>query len=408
MTPHDPGGRWIRMLDRWLHRPLPAPSKRWRRGPWREGAFSSRLRSPRLTSHLGLAIAVSFGICFTTGLISHLIQQPPGWFTWPSRPVQLYRVTQGLHVATGLALIPLVAAKLWSVYPRLFGWPPARDRAHALERLSVALLVAAALFEIVTGVLDIALWYTPMPFFFTTAHYWTAWLAVGALLTHVGVKLPVIRAALRRGRGGAAAGGGLTRRGLLAAVAAAAGVITVSTVGQTVAPLSRVSVLAPRLPRTGPQDLPVNKSALTAGVTDRARDAGYRLQVTGPAGTRALSLAELVALPQHTVDLPITCVEGWSAGATWTGVRMRDLAVLSGVDPDRAEAYLESLQRGGRYRASTVAPPHLRDPLTLLALRLRGEPLHLDHGYPCRLIAPNRPGVMQTKWVARIAFRQVR
>ena len=45
---------------------------------------------------------------------------------------------------------------------------------------------------------------------------------------------------------------------------------------------------------------------------------------------------------------------------------------------------------------------HTADPLTLLALRLNGETLALDHGYPCRLIAPNRPGVLQTKWVPRL------
>ena len=42
------------------------------------------------------------------------------------------------------------------------------------------------------------------------------------------------------------------------------------------------------------------------------------------------------------------------------------------------------------------------DPLSLLALDLDGDPLSLDHGYPCRLIAPSRPGVLQTKWVRRI------
>jgi DMSO/TMAO reductase YedYZ molybdopterin-dependent catalytic subunit len=55
-----------------------------------------------------------------------------------------------------------------------------------------------------------------------------------------------------------------------------------------------------------------------------------------------------------------------------------------------------------------VATPHLRDPWTLIALRLGGEPLALDHGYPARLIAPNRPGVMQTKWVGRITVRDSR
>ena len=41
-------------------------------------------------------------------------------------------------------------------------------------------------------------------------------------------------------------------------------------------------------------------------------------------------------------------------------------------------------------------------PDTLLALDIKGEPLHLEHGFPARIIAPNRPGVLQTKWVSRI------
>jgi DMSO/TMAO reductase YedYZ molybdopterin-dependent catalytic subunit len=45
---------------------------------------------------------------------------------------------------------------------------------------------------------------------------------------------------------------------------------------------------------------------------------------------------------------------------------------------------------------------HARDRMTLIALRVNGEPLHADHGYPCRLIAPSRPGVLQTKWLSRI------
>ncbi len=33
---------------------------------------------------------------------------------------------------------------------------------------------------------------------------------------------------------------------------------------------------------------------------------------------------------------------------------------------------------------------------------LDGETLALDHGYPCRLIAPDRPGVYQTKWLGTL------
>jgi hypothetical protein len=394
-----------RAANRWVQAPLPQPPAALRRGPLRPGAFGSELRSPRLTSLLGVALAVAFSVCFGTGLISHFIQHPPAWFWWPSRPVGLYRVTQGLHVTTGLAAVPLLGAKLWSVYPRLFGWPPARNLAHAVERASIAALVAASLFQLISGILNVSRWYAPMPFFFTAGHYWSAWLAVGALLVHIGVKLPVIRHALARVTPERVEAGGLTRRGLLGTVGAAAGVITLATAGQTVAPLAPVSVLAPRRPGTGPQHLPVNKTAAGAGVRDLLFDPGYRLTLAGPGRTLSLALPELVGLPQHTVVLPISCVEGWSATATWTGVRLRDLVALLGVDPERAEVVVESLETRGRYRAATVPPSHTRDPFTLIALRLNGEVLHPDHGYPARLIAPNRPGVLQTKWVARITVR---
>jgi DMSO/TMAO reductase YedYZ molybdopterin-dependent catalytic subunit len=113
----------------------------------------------------------------------------------------------------------------------------------------------------------------------------------------------------------------------------------------------------------------------------------------------------LNALPQHTAELPIACVEGWSSGAVWGGIRLRDLVMLAGGDPERATVLVESLQRHGRYRTGTVPPEHVRDPLTLIALRIGGQVLHPDHGYPARLIAPNRPGVLQTKWVGRISVR---
>jgi len=62
-----------------------------------------------------------------------------------------------------------------------------------------------------------------------------------------------------------------------------------------------------------------------------------------------------------------------------------------------------SLQESGPFRQTRLPAGFVADEDTLLALRLDGEPLSLDHGYPCRLIAPNRPGVMQTKWVASLA-----
>ena len=81
-------------------------------------------------------------------------------FSWPTHPVWLYRVNQGVHVTLGLVLIPILLAKLWSVLPKLFEWPPLRGPAHALERLSLLLLVGGVVFEFVTGILNIQQWYT--------------------------------------------------------------------------------------------------------------------------------------------------------------------------------------------------------------------------------------------------------
>ena len=104
---------------------------------------------------------------------------------------------------------------------------------------------------------------------------------------------------------------------------------------------------------------------------------------------------------QTTASLPIACVEGWSAGATWTGVPVRDLLARVGA-PARSQVIVRSLQQTGTERYSYLQPNFTDDPHTLIALRLHGQTLSLDHGFPCRLIAPDRPGVLQTKWVGRL------
>ena len=80
----------------------------------------------------------------------------------------------------------------------------------------------------------------------------------------------------------------------------------------------------------------------------------------------------------------------------------RDLLALVGADRTGRRSPSSRCSRTARTGPPPSTPPHARDPLTLLALRLGGEPLHPDHGYPCRLIAPNRPGVLQTKWVGAL------
>ena len=82
---------------------------------------------------------------------------------------------------------------------------------------------------------------------------------------------------------------------------------------------------------------------------------------------------------------------------------MGDLLALAGA-PRGAQVRVESPDES-LYGRSELNRGHAADPDTLLALLLNGEPLHPDHGAPLRLIGPNRPGVMQTKWVTRLVVR---
>jgi DMSO/TMAO reductase YedYZ molybdopterin-dependent catalytic subunit len=263
-------------------------------------------------------------------------------------------------------------------------------------------LVGGAIFMLFTGLANINLWY-PWPFNFRTSHYWVAWITIGALVVHVGAKFALTRSVVRRRRPPHIVDAATPdRRAFLGLVAGGAGLLTLVTVGQTVWPLRKLALLAPRRPDTGPQGFPVNRSAVAAGVVEAARDPAYRLVVEGDVPRSVeLTLDELRALPQHTATLPIACVEGWSASRTWRGVPVRDLLEMAGARPD-ARVRVHSLQRRLAYASSDLDPDQARDRDTLLALEVDGERLHLDHGYPVRLIGPDRPGVMQTKWVSRL------
>ncbi len=268
---------------------------------------------------------------------------------------------------------------------------------------------------IFSGVANIAQWY-PWRFAFPAAHYWVAWVTMGALLAHVGAKWAIARRALamrsRRpplaeadpalGTSAEGAGAGLSRRGFLLTTGAAAGALTLVTVGQTVRPLRRLALLAPRDPDVGPQGRPVNRSAANAGVIESARSPDYRLRVDGQvAHPLALTVDELEAMAVHHSTLPIACVEGWSYSATWRGVRLVDLLRLAGARPG-ASVRVESLEADSPYRASFIDSGQAHSGNTLLATHLDRQRLDLDHGYPLRLIGPDRPGVNQTKWVTRV------
>ncbi|MEP6462337.1 MAG: molybdopterin-dependent oxidoreductase [Frankiaceae bacterium] len=429
----------LRELFEALREGVPAPP-----GPFRRRFWRSPIRGPWLTAVFGLVLLGGITIVFLTGLLSYAAYNPglagndktPGkgllgfyLFSWPTHPYWLYRLVQGVHVTLGLVLIPVLLAKLWSVIPKLFDWPPVRSVAQALERGSLLLLVGGAVFEFVTGVLNIQYWYV-FPGSFYALHFYGAWVFIAAFAAHVTLKFPRMVTALRSRRfrdelrintavtrpeppdpddlvSPNPAAPTMSRRGALGLVGAGSLTLLAVSVGQSLGgPLRRTALLAPRgtEPGSGRNGFQVNRTAGAAGITAAATGPDWRLVLAGGPRTVSLSRAELLAMPQHLAHLPIACVEGWSTpNQAWSGVRLRDLARFAGM-PDPASVRVESLERGGAFGRATLRGNQVMDGDSVLALRVNGADLSADHGYPARVIVPANPGVHNTKWVTRMTF----
>ncbi|MGQ0624988.1 MAG: molybdopterin-dependent oxidoreductase [Sporichthyaceae bacterium] len=414
-------------------------------GPFRAGFWRSPIRGPWITSVLGALLLIGIPVMFATGMLSYLAYNPwlPGNderhgsgvltfipFHWPASPAWGYRFTQGLHVCLGVILIPVLLAKLWSVIPKLFAWPPVRSPAHALERLSLFLLVGGALFTFATGLLNIQYWYR-FPGSFYVLHFYGAWVFIAAFFAHAALKIPLMVATLRARPLRAElrvdlartepepypedglvssdpAPPSVSRRGVLGLVGAGSAAMAVVMAGQSIGgPLRRISVLAPRggfTEGSGPNDFQVNITAGEAQITASQVGAGWRLELAGGRARVVLTRDQLLAMTLYTANLPIACVEGWSTGnQRWEGVRLRDLAALAGSQ-DPGSVFVESLQSGGSFSRGRLAGNQIAHPDSLLALRVNGVDLSMDHGFPARVIVPNNPGVRNTKWVNRLTF----
>ncbi|WP_078959986.1 molybdopterin-dependent oxidoreductase [Streptomyces sp. NRRL B-24085] len=406
------------------------------RSPFTPSFWRSPLRGPWLTSVLGVVLLGGITVLFVTGLLSYAAYNPGlspvndktpdkgvlGFylFSWPTDPHWLYRLTQGIHVTLGITLIPVLLAKLWSVVPKLFTLPPARSLAHALERISLLLLVGGALFEFVTGVLNVQLDYV-FPGSFYPLHFYGAWVFFAAFVAHAVLKTPLALRNLRRIRELPSRADELvspdpaeptvSRRGALWFVGGGSLLLFLTTAGRSFdGVLRRTALLAPHgggEPASGPGGFQINKTAAYAGIDPAETGAeAWRLVVTGRDGrTVRLSRAELLQLPLHSAALPIACVEGWSTSDQWwRGVRLRDLAALVGYEDDPPDLFVESLQRHGAFRRAALRANQVADPRSLLALSVNGADLTPDHGHPARIIVPAAPGVLNTKWVARLTF----
>ena len=134
--------------------------------------------------------------------------------------------------------------------------------------------------------------------------------------------------------------------------------------------------------------------------------AGWSLAVTGlVARPLSLTLDDLERLPRTRTRVRHHCVEGWSAVASWEGVRLAEIARIAGMDP-RAR-YVEFRSFDADYWSSWDLASALH-PQTILAYGMDGARLPLEHGAPLRLYSAVKLGYKMVKYLTEVSFLPVR
>jgi DMSO/TMAO reductase YedYZ molybdopterin-dependent catalytic subunit len=128
----------------------------------------------------------------------------------------------------------------------------------------------------------------------------------------------------------------------------------------------------------------------------------WRLEVTG-AVKRPLSLtvADLMKLRRTTHRVNHYCVEGWTAVAVWSGVRLSEIARLVEPTSDANYVDFESFDSGYHESWDIDSAMHRQ---TLIVYGMDGHLLGADHGAPARVHSPVKLGYKSTKYLTRVVF----
>jgi DMSO/TMAO reductase YedYZ molybdopterin-dependent catalytic subunit len=144
----------------------------------------------------------------------------------------------------------------------------------------------------------------------------------------------------------------------------------------------------------------------TLPVWDVATRGVWRLEIGGMVRKPLqLSLTDLAALPRTGYKLDHFCVEGWTAVATRTGVRLADIAQLAGVQP--GAHYVDFQSFDDNYHESWDIESAMH-PQTLIVYAQDGRYLNASWGAPARVYSPVKLGYKNTKYLTKIMFLPTR
>ncbi|WP_033923540.1 molybdopterin-dependent oxidoreductase [Sphingomonas sp. 37zxx] len=134
--------------------------------------------------------------------------------------------------------------------------------------------------------------------------------------------------------------------------------------------------------------------------------ADWRVRIDGlMARPQALSIAQLLSMPQRAQITRHDCVEGWSAIGKWQGPQLSTVLNAAGLS-DRARFLVfhcaDAYSGGTRPYYESIDLVDAFHPQTILALGLNDERLGIGHGAPVRLRVERHLGYKHAKYVERI------
>ena len=137
-------------------------------------------------------------------------------------------------------------------------------------------------------------------------------------------------------------------------------------------------------------------------IWDEKQRGVWRLEVSGAVRRPLLlTLDDLQKLPRKTQKVNHYCVEGWTAVAIWSGVRLSDIARAAQITSDANYVDFESFDDGYHESWDIDSAMHRQ---TLVAYGMDGHYLGPDHGAPARVHSPIKLGYKNTKYLTRIVF----
>ncbi len=127
--------------------------------------------------------------------------------------------------------------------------------------------------------------------------------------------------------------------------------------------------------------------------------ATYRLNVTGLVDhPLSLTYDDLRCLPKVTANPDLICLGVFVDKATWTGVPIKDILELAGVQESATELTFVSADG---YQVNLPLVTASADE-NFLAYEVNGKPLPVQHGFPLRAVFPYMWGSEWIKWLVEI------